>query len=322
MTKNVFFLCYILIYCSHNIGTKTIVDKMKLAFSYSLFLCGLLSEVSAMDDYVVSFDRSFKGVDDALAEADAKVQRQLTCTRGVVASLSEEGKETLQTYEGVKVLPLNGDHHGHPTPVARALRGPEGGDQMGRNGGSREPSRSGSDFSCGQCPPPPRNGGAFELTVADIDLIKNEIKSNLALGEGSYAGSLTNSIGELLRLVFHDASAFDLSVSNLSGLNGCVDLNFPANNGLHSALTFLEVLRSSLKDDRNIKISRADMHVLGAMAAIEQAGGPVMPFKYGRRDVDCSCEDNFFPDPESEAAKTGTGELDTTMRDSTIFITL
>lgn len=134
----------------------------------------------------------------------------------------------------------------------------------------------------------------YVLTTDDVAVVKAAIVSDIELDGDSFAGSKSDSIGELLRLVFHDAAPFFPDSS--SGLNGCVDLALPANFGLHKAVYFLERLQQSLP----FTISMADLTVLGAMAAIEAAGGPVIPFKFGRLDVLCFSEvdDVTFPDAE------------------------
>ena len=150
----------------------------------------------------------------------------------------------------------------------------------------------------------------YIVTEGMVQSLKDAIKDNIALDGASFAGSRSDSMGELLRLVFHDVAQFQMNGStDLSGLNGCVDLSFPGNAGLQNAVSFLEQLR----DDLEIVITMADLFVLAAQAAIEAGGGPVIPYKFGRIDVPCDCETNFLPNAESEAARTSTLELDRSM---------
>lgn len=182
----------------------------------------------------------------------------------------------------------------------------------------RHRTRVGSGATASPCDSCPSTKNIPKVTGNDVGKIKTEIKSNLQKGPGSFAGSLSNSLGELLRLVFHDVSAFDIrnnSTKDLSGLNGCVNMDFASNAGLTDAISFLLFV----KFETNVQISMADLIVLGAITAIEEGGGPSIPFRYGRIDVPCNCETDFFPDPESADALVGTGELDVTMRDRNGF---
>jgi hypothetical protein len=105
-------------------------------------------------------------------------------------------------------------------------------------------------------------------------MIKNLLKDNIELDEQSFAGSKSDSCGELLRLVFHDVLPFVKGSGSMGGLNGCVDLVFASNAGTQSSIQFVEETRSYLLDTANIAISTADLFVLAAIVSIEATGGP------------------------------------------------
>lgn len=297
-------------------------------------------EASIIDDanvatgskFVLTFGPATKieTVEQIVLNAGVTSGRFLKCTRGLLLAVDPSSNHldalNRMLLPDMKLMP----HGAHPSldDTDKNESDPQGKEEQLVSSGSTFQRRLGGDrrhethvksdrtasdgISCDTCPP---MDNIPEITTLDVTRIKEEIKSSLGTGEngaGSFAGSLSNSLGELLRLVFHDVSAFDIkSVNDLSGLNGCVNMDFPSNAGLTDAFSFLLFVRFKTK----VKISMADMIVLGAITAIEEGGGPVIPFRYGRIDVPCKCETDFFPDPESEDALVGTGELDATMRD-------
>lgn len=322
MTRFVFFLALSLLpWSSAAVGGATPEDPRNLGVATA-------EEISSRR-YVLSYgaDITLDDVESVVGLLDAKVERPLTCTRGVV--ISTEGETFFDkndvAFSGFSLLPI-ANAHPHQAEIEERELGsrnifgrhskPRVRTKVGRQRTPREhnkpkPPNGQSRCNCDRLRDVYENNA---LAQEEVTALKGAIKANIDLDSGSYAGSTTDSIGELLRLVFHDVAAFDANnrdSSDLSGLNGCVDLNFPSNAGLQSAIDFLTRLRT----DSGIAISFADLFVLGAIAAVEAAGGPSIAFQYGRVDVPCGrCEHNFFPDPESPAAQT-TAELDTSMRD-------
>lgn len=111
----------------------------------------------------------------------------------------------------------------------------------------------------------------------------------------------------LIRLSWHDAGTFDAS-NQTGGAHACMrfqgngESTHGANNGLTIAQNLLAPIREKYTD-----ISTADLWALSAVVAIEEMGGPIIPFRYGRTDaqsVDASVEEGRLPD----AAK-GTAHL-------------
>mmetsp|Transcript_2359 Transcript_2359/g.4464 ORF Transcript_2359/g.4464 Transcript_2359/m.4464 type:complete len:317 (-) Transcript_2359:401-1351(-) len=118
----------------------------------------------------------------------------------------------------------------------------------------------------------------------------------------------------LVRLAWHDAGTYDMKVKdwpNCGGANGSIrfdlELGHGANAGLLKAINYLKKIKAKYP------ISWADLIQLGSATAIEHAGGPVIPMKYGRIDTEtkeeCPKEGNLpdayppFGDGASDAAR-------------------
>ena len=108
----------------------------------------------------------------------------------------------------------------------------------------------------------------------------------------------------LLRLAWHDAGTFDRrerAWPACGGANGSirfdVEMGHGANAGLKKALGYLSPLKQKYP-----RLSWADIIQLGGATAVETAGGPTLPMRYGRCDVagpeQCPKEGNL---PDAEA---------------------
>lgn len=91
----------------------------------------------------------------------------------------------------------------------------------------------------------------------------------------------------LIRLGWHDAGTYDKSVSQWpdhGGANGSLrfkpEQDHAANAGLVNALALLEPVKEKFPN-----VSYADLFQLASALAIELAGGPKIPMKYGRVDT-------------------------------------
>lgn len=117
----------------------------------------------------------------------------------------------------------------------------------------------------------------------------------------------------LIRLGWHDAGTFDKDVKEWprhGGANGSlrysIELDHAANAGLVNALKLIEPVKEKFPN-----ISYADLFQLASATAIEEAGGPSIPMKYGRVDTagpeDCvkegSLPDAGPPDPAQHLRK-------------------
>ncbi|KAK4433708.1 L-ascorbate peroxidase T, chloroplastic [Sesamum alatum] len=113
----------------------------------------------------------------------------------------------------------------------------------------------------------------------------------------------------LVRLGWHDAGTYNRNIEEWpqrGGANGSlrfeVELKHGANAGLVNALKLLQPIK-----DKYSNVTYADLFQLASATAIEEAGGPKIPMKYGRVDVsgpeECP-EEGRLPDagPPSPAA--------------------
>ncbi|KAJ3196604.1 heme peroxidase [Irineochytrium annulatum] len=102
----------------------------------------------------------------------------------------------------------------------------------------------------------------------------------------------------LVRLAWHAAGTYD-KVSGTGGSNGSTMRYEPesahaANAGLKAARDFLEPIKKQFPE-----ISYADLWSLGGVCAVQELGGPVIPWRAGRKDADAasSCTpDGRLPD--------------------------
>lgn len=109
----------------------------------------------------------------------------------------------------------------------------------------------------------------------------------------------TSSNPILIRLGWHDAGTYDNGISEWpkhGGANGSLrfspESGHAANAGLLNAVDLLEPIHQKFPN-----VSYADLFQLASATAVELAGGPKIPMKYGRVDArsadDCSREGNL-----------------------------
>ncbi|KAM3387100.1 hypothetical protein ACQJBY_010149 [Aegilops geniculata] len=91
----------------------------------------------------------------------------------------------------------------------------------------------------------------------------------------------------LVRLGWHDSGTYDKNIKDWperGGANGSLrfdaELKHGANAGLVNALKLVQPIK-----DKYPSITYADLFQLASATAIEEAGGPKIPMKYGRVDV-------------------------------------
>ncbi|CAB1113288.1 APX [Ectocarpus sp. CCAP 1310/34] len=105
----------------------------------------------------------------------------------------------------------------------------------------------------------------------------------------------------LVRLAWHDAGTFNKDSAEpwprCGGANGSIrfepEINHGANAGLVNALQLLQPIK-----DKHPEVGWADLIQLASAAAIEQAGGPVIDMKYGRKDAttpQCCVDEGALP---------------------------
>lgn len=126
--------------------------------------------------------------------------------------------------------------------------------------------------------PPPSPATPYPcLTAGYTYIIKQAILAKFNSLPDHAAKSAFN--GGLTRLAFHDSTTY-LKTSNEGGPDGCLNLDDPDNAGLAHHVEMMEVLWQPFKN----RISRADFWYLAAVTVVEHAGGPSIPFRYGRKD--------------------------------------
>ncbi|KAL3641253.1 putative L-ascorbate peroxidase 7, chloroplastic [Castilleja foliolosa] len=91
----------------------------------------------------------------------------------------------------------------------------------------------------------------------------------------------------LVRLGWHDAGTYNKNIEEWpqrGGANGSlrfeIELKHGANAGLVNALKLLQPIK-----DKYASVTYADLFQLASATAIEEAGGPKIPMKYGRVDI-------------------------------------
>ncbi|KAK4767369.1 hypothetical protein SAY86_015119 [Trapa natans] len=91
----------------------------------------------------------------------------------------------------------------------------------------------------------------------------------------------------LVRLGWHDAGTYNKNIEEWprrGGANGSlrfeIELKHAANAGLVNALKLLQPIK-----DKYSSVTYADLFQLASATAVEEAGGPKIPMKYGRVDV-------------------------------------
>jgi len=87
-----------------------------------------------------------------------------------------------------------------------------------------------------------------------------------------------------IRFAWHNSGTYD-KASNTGGSNGCTmrfkpEASDPENAGFEKAFATLDPIAEKHKP----WLSHADLYALAGYVAIEEAGGPRIPFSYGRRD--------------------------------------
>merc|ERR1712151_749665 len=90
-----------------------------------------------------------------------------------------------------------------------------------------------------------------------------------------------------VRLAWHDSGTYHKEITSFpecGGANGSIihqpEIDRGANNGLTKAVRFLAPFK-----EKYPAVSWADLIQMASACAIQVAGGPVIPMKYGRKDV-------------------------------------
>eukprot|EP00271_Cylindrocystis_brebissonii_P011406 TRINITY_DN288_c0_g1_i1.p1 TRINITY_DN288_c0_g1~~TRINITY_DN288_c0_g1_i1.p1 ORF type:complete len:420 (+),score=99.44 TRINITY_DN288_c0_g1_i1:61-1320(+) len=140
----------------------------------------------------------------------------------------------------------------------------------------------------------PRSAGASLVRAAvDVEQLKGAKEAVVELLKSKQCNPI------LIRLGWHDAGTYDKSIPDwptCGGANGSLrfqkESSHAANNGLTNAVKLLEPIKEKFP-----AVTYADLFQLASATAIEVAGGPKIPMKYGRVDArdenDCHPEGNL-----------------------------
>ncbi|KAK3240952.1 hypothetical protein CYMTET_49243 [Cymbomonas tetramitiformis] len=100
-------------------------------------------------------------------------------------------------------------------------------------------------------------------------------------------------MGGILRLATHDAMSYS-KYENNGGMDGCLQFDDIVNRGLEKYRDLLQ----PVYEHYSSLMSRADFWALASLAVIEAAGGPRIPFQWGRVDAaHCPEDGGRLPDP-------------------------
>lgn len=113
-------------------------------------------------------------------------------------------------------------------------------------------------------------------------------------------GDGTSLYGTLIRLAWHSSGTYS-AADKSGGSNGArmrykPESNWGANAGLHIARNALEPIKAKFPN-----ISYADLYTYAGVVSVEEAGGPVIPFRTGRIDMtsgETSPPDGRLPDAD------------------------
>lgn len=131
--------------------------------------------------------------------------------------------------------------------------------------------------------------GGFALTSmveakekkADVSQIKTEIVD--IFDANNYMGPT------FVRLAWHASGTFSKHDGSGGSTGGTIrlkpEIEHGANAGLHLAIKALEKVKA-----KHPEITYADLFVLAGVTAIEEMGGPTLPYRLGRPDADSSAE--------------------------------
>ncbi|KAL7545159.1 hypothetical protein ACHAWF_008514 [Thalassiosira exigua] len=123
-----------------------------------------------------------------------------------------------------------------------------------------------------------------ESKQADVAAVKKSI-ADLIEDDAERRGDGTSLTGTFVRLAWHCAGTYS-KLDGSGGSNGArmrfnPEASWGANAGLGVPRKALEDIKAKHPD-----ISYADLYTLAGVVAVEEAGGPKIPFRLGRTDAD------------------------------------
>jgi cytochrome c peroxidase len=142
-----------------------------------------------------------------------------------------------------------------------------------------------------------------QVAAVDVAAVKKDIAAvldNAAHDDGSYGPIL-------VRLAWHNAGTFDKAAgtggSEGAGMRFAPEKEWGANAGLATARAVLEPIKAKYSS-----LSYSDLWALAGNVAIEEMGGPALPFKLGRKDKAPDAPklpDGLLPDADGRDKKNG-----------------
>lgn len=141
----------------------------------------------------------------------------------------------------------------------------------------------------------------------DVSAVKSSI-ADLIEDDAERRGDGTSLTGTFVRLAWHCAGTYSKE-NGSGGSNGGrqrfnPEASWGANAGLKVARDAIEPLKAKHPD-----ISYADLYTLAGVVAVEEAGGPKIPYRLGRTDADSgetSPPDGRLPDADKGSLKSTT----------------
>ena len=129
--------------------------------------------------------------------------------------------------------------------------------------------------------------------------------ANLIEKDAENRGDGTSLTGTFVRLAWHCSGSYS-KVDNSGGSNGArmrfhPEADWGANAGLAIARDALEPIKAKYPG-----LSYADLYTLSGVVAVEEAGGPTIPFRLGRTDFEdgsTSPPDGRLPDADKGSSK-------------------
>ena len=136
---------------------------------------GSREQIVVTYDYSVTVDDVF----DALEEANARFHRQLTCTRGFVVDVDEDGMKIIENTTG-----LNIGVSPHSNSNMKREEGEVNAEDLRRQLDGNNNNGFIESHECDACPGP-AHGKTYVLTEDEVKTIKDKIKFNITTGFSS-----------------------------------------------------------------------------------------------------------------------------------------
>mmetsp|Transcript_5548 Transcript_5548/g.8292 ORF Transcript_5548/g.8292 Transcript_5548/m.8292 type:complete len:324 (+) Transcript_5548:31-1002(+) len=146
-----------------------------------------------------------------------------------------------------------------------------------------------------------------EVAKTDVQAVKKSI-ADLIEDDMERRGDGTSLTGTFVRLAWHCAGTYS-KVDGCGGSNGArMRFSPEASWGANAGLDLPRKLLESVKE-KHPEISYADLYTLAGVVAVEEAGGPKIPFRLGRTDAesgDSSPKECGLPDADKGSFKNTT----------------